>query len=122
MFQHSVHFPATVSGLVNMGYSASSSVNWITTDTYQLITHEVMPSSDALTCASCHDSTSRMNLQGELGFTLKGSKVFVCTQCYENEDEERPGYKWIHDKHVDDKRYTCSWYHNFSRPERTNLR
>lgn len=109
---------ATISGLENMGYKASSLYDWVETDTYQLITHEVMPASQALNCTDCHDTTRCMDLQRELGYNLKGPEAAVCVECHEKEDEEEPGYLWIHEKHVGDKGYDCSHCHTFSRPER----
>jgi len=109
---------ATISGLENMGYSSTAEYQWVETDTYQLITHEVMQASKALSCNKCHDSTSRMDLQGKLGYQLKGPKATICVQCHEEEEEEHSGYVWIHDKHVKDKKYDCSWCHQFTRPER----
>jgi hypothetical protein len=110
---------ATEQGLVNMGYSAGEPYEWIETDTYQLITHEVTPASQALDCGSCHGSTSRMDLQGELGYRLKASRVQVCTQCHGDEEEGRPkSFEWVHKKHVKDKKYDCSLCHTFTRPER----
>lgn len=107
---------ATMQGLANMGYNADEPYEWIETDTYQLITHEVAPASRALSCANCHNSTARMNLQGELGYQLKGPEAQVCTQCHGREDSR--SFEWVHDKHVNDKKYDCSKCHNFSRPER----
>lgn len=107
---------AIESGLVNMGYSNQSEFKWVTTDTYQLITHEVMPSSSALDCASCHDNTQRMDLQGELGYELKEPLESLCVDCHGNKGNR--SFVWIHDKHVEDKGYDCSRCHTFSRPER----
>ncbi len=107
---------ATMKGLENMGYNSSDPFEWIETDTYQLITHEVAPASKALDCSSCHDSTQRMDLQGELGYQLKGPQAQVCTQCHG--DEGSKSFEWIHEKHVEDKKYDCSLCHTFSRPER----
>lgn len=112
---------ATRSGLVNMGYASTETYEWKETDTYQLITHEIQPSSSALDCIDCHDSTARMDLQGELGYQLKGQEMVVCTECHRYEQAEEPGYKWIHEEHVKEEQYDCSWCHTFSRPER-NLR
>ena len=110
---------ATRQGLVNMGYGAGEAYEWIETDTYQLITHEVTPASKALKCASCHDSISRMDLQGELGYQLKASRAQVCTQCHGDEEEgHSKDFEWVHKKHVKDKKYDCSFCHTFSRPER----
>lgn len=119
----SVYFPtgdpvaATISGLENMGYSSTASYDWVETDTYQLITHEVTPSSEALDCNACHQNTQRMDLQGELGYDLKAADTVVCTQCHGMENSEK-SYTWMHNKHVEDKEYDCSWCHTFSRPER----
>ena len=108
---------AIESGLVNMGYSDQSSYDWVTTDTYQLITHEVMPSNSALECAACHDNTLRMDLQGELGYSLKKPSADLCNDCHDSESNNR-GYAWMHNKHVKDKKYDCSRCHTFTRPER----
>lgn len=106
-------------GLVNMGYNSNEPYSWVETDTMQLITHEVGPSESALNCASCHNSTARMDLTGNLGYALKGARSQVCYQCHgREEDKEGPLYLWVHKLHVDEKRYDCSWCHTFSRPER----
>ena len=110
---------AVEKGLENMGYDASEPYEWITTDTYQLLNHGVSPSSEALQCSGCHGNTGRMDLQGELGYDLKGDTRTVCTQCHGIKDQKP--FITIHDKHVKDKGYDCSWCHTFSRPER-NLR
>lgn len=93
--------------------------------TWQTINHGVQPKGKALACGQCHASmktasqTLRMDLQGKLGYALKGAQATVCTQCHELEDdEEESTFSVIHDKHVDDKRYDCSWCHSFSRAER----
>lgn len=107
---------AVEKGLENMGYDASEPYEWIETDTYQLLNHGVEPASSALQCSSCHENTSRMDLLGELGYGLKGSSQAVCTQCHELEENE--SFTEIHEEHVEEKNYDCSWCHNFSRPER----
>ncbi|MBU1139350.1 MAG: hypothetical protein KKD01_16165 [Proteobacteria bacterium] len=109
---------AVRSGLKNMGYPEGDLYKWVETDTMQLITHEVPPASQALSCNACHDNTARMDLNS-LGYGLKNSRQVVCTQCHGQEDNKGGAeYLWIHDKHVNDKRYDCSWCHGFSRPER----
>ncbi|MEW6336665.1 MAG: hypothetical protein AB1625_04610 [Acidobacteriota bacterium] len=107
---------ATVSGLVNMGFSPSEPVAWVETDTYQLITHEVRREEQALQCANCHGTTTQMDLKGELGYALKAPQSTVCVQCHGQ--KERKSFTELHNKHVKDKRYDCSWCHSFSRPER----
>ncbi len=107
---------AVRAGLVNMGYPDTTPYSDVETDTYQLITHEVMPKGNALTCNQCHTATAtQMNLKG-MGYAMRGTQETTCTQCHER--EEMPSYTKLHDKHVKDKKYDCSWCHGFSRPER----
>jgi len=110
---------AAASGLVNMGYLGSEAYSWVTTDTFQLLNHQISPDSEALTCSDCHGNKVRMDLTGELGYQLKASESKVCTQCHEREDSE--GFKDLHEEHVVERKYDCSHCHVFSRPER-NLR
>ena len=105
-------------GLLLMGLPATEPWQMVTTDTFQLITHEVRPKSQALTCNACHGATAtQMNLK-QLGYTLKADKSTLCVQCHEREDDDEMTWQKIHDKHVKDKRFDCSRCHNFSRPER----
>lgn len=104
-------------GLVGIGLPATDAWQMVTTDTFQLITHEIQPRSRALTCTKCHGSTAtQMNLKA-LGYTLKAAPRVVCTQCHEEEDDQLSWQK-VHDKHVTDKKYDCSFCHTFTRPER----
>ncbi len=107
---------AVEAGLKNMGYPESDAYTWVKTDTFQLLNHQVSPASQALTCAACHGTTSRMNLKGELGYGIKASEAVVCSQCHER--EKNPGFNSVHREHVSEKRYDCSKCHNFTRPER----
>jgi hypothetical protein len=102
-------------------YSGNESYSWITTDTFQLLNHQISPASEALSCSDCHGKTARMDLAGELGYQLKNSKSTVCTQCHGLEEDEDEGFKDLHEKHVKDKKFDCSHCHLFTRPER-NLR
>ena len=107
---------AVKAGLINMGHPGTSSYQNVETDIYQLITHEVMPKGNALTCTQCHTSTAtQMNLKG-MGYAMKGTQNTTCTQCHEK--ESIPSYTSLHREHVTDKKYDCSWCHDFSRPER----
>jgi hypothetical protein len=107
---------AVKSGLVNMGYRNTTPYRTVETDTYQLITHEIMPKGNALTCAQCHTaSATQMNLKG-MGYTMKGTQATTCTQCHGQEN--LPSYTSLHNNHVSSKGYDCSWCHSFSRPEK----
>ena len=107
---------ATIRGLENMGYGGGEAYSWITTETFQLLNHQISPATEALTCNDCHSDTSRINLKDELGYQLKSSEAVVCSQCHGNEDNE--GFYDIHEEHVEDERYDCINCHTFSRPER----
>ena len=107
---------ATEQGLVNMGLSASEPYSWVETDTFQMLNHQVSTSNAALECNDCHGSTARMDLQGELGYALKGPQSQVCYQCHGRKEDK--SFTELHNKHVKDKGYDCSWCHSFSRPER----
>lgn len=107
---------AVQSGLVNMGYSGTTPYRNVETDTYQLITHEVRPGANALTCTQCHTSSAtQMNLKG-MGYAMKGTQSTTCTQCHGQ--KSMPSYTSLHNKHVNSERYDCAWCHNFSRRER----
>ncbi len=88
--------------------------------TYQTINHGVEDEDNALNCGACHASLSggpvRMNLQADLGYELKGATSQVCFQCHGA--EEPTPFRTVHDIHVKDERFDCSWCHDFSRPER----
>ncbi len=107
---------ATRQGLVNMGLGADEPYEWTLTDTYQLLAHEVSPSTQSLQCADCHGSTARMDLKGELGYALKAPASTLCVSCHSR--KENLSFSRVHDKHVRDKGYDCSRCHTFSRPER----
>jgi DnaJ-class molecular chaperone len=107
---------ATQSGLKNMGLGTTEPYSMVTTDTFQLITHEVMPKSQALSCNQCHGSTASQMKLKDLGYVMKGTASQTCTQCHGQKNI--PAFTSLHDKHVKDKKIDCSKCHAFSRPER----
>lgn len=106
---------ATQQGLVNMGYPSTEPWTWVTTDTYQLITHTVPPKTSALACTTCHESTAQLNLPA-LGYAKKADFTVICAQCHSVKSYR--GFTSNHDRHVGTRRFDCSWCHAFSRPER----
>jgi len=115
-FSTGVYDTAVKAGLVNMGYPDSTAYQTVETDTYQLLTHEVMPKANALTCTQCHTaSATQLNLKST-GYAMKGTQNTTCVQCHGN--KSIPTYTSLHSKHVASKQYDCSWCHSFSRPER----
>ncbi len=106
---------ATKAGLVNMGASPNEPYSFIETDTYQLITHQVMPKAQSLTCNQCHGATAtQMNLKS-MGYGMKASASSLCAQCHSYKDPAKMDYNSMHKKHVKDKKLDCSKCHNFTR-------
>ena len=103
-------------GLANMGYAESEAYSWVTTDTFQLLNHQVSPAAQALACTACHGAAARVDLKGELGYGLKAPAATVCVQCHD--PETNPGFYPVHRIHVAEERYGCQRCHTFSRPER----
>lgn len=117
---------AALSGLQNMiamGYpfQATDDVSWVTTDTYQLLNHQVGPEDDALQCTQCHFNNSRMDLQGGLGYKPSKPKSTCAAGCHSA--SKASSWRWgsysqftkYHDKHVRDKGYNCNKCHAFSK-------
>lgn len=107
---------AVARGLTAMGYPSSEPVDWVLTDTHQLLNHGISPSSAALQCTDCHGRIDRMDLQGELGYDLKADEATVCSQCHSPKSNK--GFEDVHTRHVDSRHLECSNCHTFSRPER----
>jgi hypothetical protein len=103
-------------GLANMGHSENEAYSWVTTDTLQLLNHQVSPAIQALDCSACHGTTARVDLKGELGYGLKAAETVVCSACHGV--KANPGFTSVHRKHVTDKQLGCQSCHTFSRPER----
>ncbi len=106
-------YTATGIGLTKMGFASTDAVDWVKTSTYQALNHSVPPATDALQCADCHGSTTRMNLKADLGYALKGPESTVCVQCHNAKSPMT--FAAVHSRHA---RYECSFCHTFSRPER----
>ena len=111
---------AAVAGLENMGFDWRDEYQWVTTDTYQLLNHQVSPSDDALNCSTCHMNTARMDLQGDLGFAPARSRATCASGCHSAEK----AYEWefgdyeefmAHHKKHDEKRADCRDCHSFDR-------
>jgi hypothetical protein len=97
--------------------------DWTTVSvhTFQTINHGVEPKANALACGACHAAYAggapvRMNLQGQLGYAMKGTTTTTCRQCHGSESYR--GFISIHNQHVSEERYDCTWCHTFTRPER----
>jgi predicted CXXCH cytochrome family protein len=108
-------------GATNLGLDPATPLAFVTTDTMQLITHEVAPKEQALgaTCTACHGAAATQMRLPALGYVVKADSRTVCSQCHGYKTwDDQPAWQKIHDKHVAGQRYDCSWCHAFSRPER----
>jgi hypothetical protein len=100
-------------GLLNM--HICDHPQWVCTDTYQLLNHQVSPASMALNCFDCHYDTSRIDLK-KMGYVLRDKIETLCSLCHKF--RPNPGFEHIHKSHVHGFGFDCMWCHNFSRPER----
>ena len=110
---------AVSKGLLNMGFGSADAYTTVKTDTYQLLNHTIADAQSTggvLQCADCHENTSRIDLKGQLGYSLKASQSTLCVTCHER--ESWPGYSAGHREHVIGEKLDCINCHNFSRPER----
>ena len=108
---------ATEQGLANMGLPTSTPYSWIETDTLQMLNHQVGDEDAALGCDDCHGTNNgRIDLTQDHGYEMRGSTSAVCEQCHG--PEPMPSFQELHNKHVSDEGFDCSWCHGFSRPER----
>jgi cytochrome c len=111
---------AAIAGLENMGFNGADEYQWVTTDTYQLLNHQVSPSDDALNCSACHLNTARMDLQGDLGFAPTNARATCASGCHsaEKANEWELGdfeeFMAHHEKHRE-KEADCRDCHSFDR-------
>lgn len=118
---------ATIAGLENLasegvpGFNVGDDYTWVTTDTYQLLNHQVSPDGDALRCESCHMSTARMDLQGDLGYAPRDNNPGSCSSgCHDADDASDwlmgrlADFEKYHDKHLGEG-VDCNECHGFSR-------
>ncbi|MDX2416175.1 MAG: hypothetical protein QNK19_01810 [Xanthomonadales bacterium] len=111
---------AAMAGLENMGFNRGDEYQWVITDTYQLLNHQVSPSDDALRCSACHINTSRMDLQGDFGFAPTNNRATCASGCHSAEK----AYEWefgsyeefeAHHKKHREKSADCQDCHSFDR-------
>lgn len=104
---------AVRNGLANMGCSGVT-VEWISTDTYQMLNHGVNPKSGALDCADCHDMSGETPTGhgpvdfGALGYHTWPTKVEECTLCH---GSESLSWQDLHEKHREEIGGTCTSCH-----------
>lgn len=110
---------AIESGLESMGYPAGEPVEWIATDTYQLLNHGVEPAANALACDACHSGASGLSTStrmpfAELGYhDFRNSSLNLCALCHALKSANRID---MHNKHVRTEGYGCNACHGSGAP------
>lgn len=106
---------AVDSGLENMGYSRDEPVEWVVTETYQMLNHGVATAA-TVDCANCHQSidvTSDSELD-MLGYRLKDNTSLICTQCH-REKRPKANHVSMHNHINKGNGMDCLFCHGFSR-------
>jgi nitrate reductase cytochrome c-type subunit len=108
------------SGLVNQGCNNVTSVDWITTDTYQMLNHGIDPAAN-VTCEKCHtdarnlDPTTTSRLD-QVGYALKDDAALICAQCHREKNAKTNDS--MHNHLNKGSGIDCLFCHTFTRPER----
>lgn len=112
---------AAEAGLENMGFARTDAYQWVTTDTYQLLNHQVSDKDAALRCDACHMNTARLDLQGELGYAPRDRDPASCaTGCHSSRKAaewrfgDRGDFNEGHQEHREEG-IACARCHGFTR-------
>jgi hypothetical protein len=104
-------------GVADVGW-AYHGYDFVDTDRYMGLFHEVAPKENALSCTDCHGSSERMDLKA-LGYTLNEtySGKPLCASCHKDKSAAWAApelFQKVHAKHVEDKKLDCSKCHPFT--------
>ena len=116
LFQTGNAEQAIINGAETIGWGYSGH-EFVETERYMGLFHEVAPAEQALECENCHSDSGRMDFDA-LGYTPR-NRVYgraLCASCHEDESDEwndSERFKKIHEKHVDDKKINCIKCHTF---------
>lgn len=111
-------YTAIDQGVANMnaaGISVGGFSHWVTTDTYQLISHGVEPAINA-GCSNCHggldyDTTSMLD---GYGYALKDTPALICSQCHKSKNM-KADHEGMHNHIGKSGGIDCLFCHTFSR-------
>ncbi len=103
---------AVAQGAAAVGWPYSGH-QFVDTERFMGLFHEVAPASQALQCSTCHDQ-DRLDWAA-LGYTPLTSRNGkpLCQSCHGSKGQL--SFTKLHDKHVRDKRLDCSNCHTFSK-------
>ncbi|MGA1864241.1 MAG: hypothetical protein ACMUHX_04190 [bacterium] len=105
-------------GASEMGWSLPEGYEFVPTERYMGLYHEVAPKEHALSCEDCHSGGTRLDFDA-LGYTPRTeyNKKPLCASCHEDKSSEWPSSEFffkVHEKHVKDKHIDCVRCHFFS--------
>lgn len=100
---------------IGWGYTGHQ---YVETERYMGLFHEVAPKEQALQCASCHDGGTRLDFDG-LGYARRATRNGkpLCASCHGDKSGEwSPSelFTRVHSKHVDSKHIDCINCHYFA--------
>lgn len=103
-------------GAASVGWSLEGEYDYVNTERYMPVFHEVAPKEQALSCNECHEG-KRMDFNA-LGYTPKAQRNGrpLCSSCHEDESDEWSAsefFRGVHRQHVNEERIRCSECHNF---------
>jgi len=105
-------------GAKAVGWDLPQNYEYIPTDRWLSINHEVAPEEQALRCDTCHADTATRLDWPALGYTPKNTRNDkpLCESCHGPKDEDWSNFFYgLHDKHVKDKKIACFECHTFQR-------
>ena len=111
---------AIEAGAQAVGWTLGSGYDFVQTERFMGIFHEVSPADNALSCNDCHGRGSRMDFAA-LGYTPLPQRNPALAQncasgCHGKETEEWSSTEFftgLHDKHVGEEGISCSVCHNY---------
>jgi|GEM_PF-389343 len=113
---------AITTGTAEVGWSLAQGYDFIDTERFMGLFHEVSPATEALGCNDCHNGGTRVDFSG-LGYNpLPQRDPDIAANCADGCHGDESGawspstfFVGVHDRHVDREGYNCSRCHNFSR-------
>ena len=105
-------------GATDVGLPLAHGYDFVPTERFMGLFHEVAPKGQALQCSACHNGGARLDFNA-LGYTPKTTRNgrALCASCHEDKSREWPAselFEKVHEKHVTDKRINCIECHIFS--------